>query len=159
MTNRIVLSITIVFALAAALSAQIVSSLRPAALGLSSASSATAADPSTVITDTDAILIRNRAEVLKGRTSAEGVKYYSVRDSDLHGLTALQELQRLAPPEITASGRVRVVDLVVDISKPLTFVTSSSHPVRVGTVTVRGAGVQNIQVDASISADITVIRK
>ncbi len=159
MFNRFAFSPLVAFAFAALLPAQIVPTLRPTALGISSESSATTADPAAIITDTDATLIRNRAEVDKGRISAAGVKYISVNDSDLRGLTAQQELQRLTPSVITASDRVRSVELVIDLSKPITVVTSSRQPVMVGTVTVQGKDVHNITVDENITADITVIRK
>lgn len=106
-------------------------------------------------------MIENRARVFGDRVSGSDTRYFAVRDKDLVSKTSAQVLTALSPtPVITSQQRVREVDIVVDLKKPLVITTTSDSPVNIGSVTVLGKVDNNLTVvNDLLLSGVTIVRK
>jgi len=106
-------------------------------------------------------LIKNRARVFGDRVSGSDTRYFAVTDKDLAGKTQAQVLAALSPaPVVTSQQRVREVDIVVDLKKPLVITTTSAAPVNIGSVTVLGKVDNDITIVSNVLlSGVKIVRK
>jgi hypothetical protein len=105
-------------------------------------------------------LIENRARTLGNQLSASRTRYFAVTDADLRGLSPEAALARLAPPPVTAADGVRNLNIVINLTHPITLASPPTQPVTIGTAIIDGAGIRNIHVQTYIFAPgLTVLDK
>ena len=104
-------------------------------------------------------MIENRARTLGQQASANGEKYFVVKDADLAGKTPQEIIRRLSPSAIGARDHVREMNILVELDRPLTIFATPGEPVNVGTATVDHS-VRQIDVRSIILANgITIVNK
>jgi hypothetical protein len=105
--------------------------------------------------------IKNRARTLGDAPSGSGTRYFEVTDLDLNSLSASEILRRLSPESAREAADIRLIDIVVDLRRPLLLYSKPGQPVTIGTAVLSAAeAAKTIQVNSIIvSADITVVGK
>ncbi len=111
---------------------------------------------------TVATRIRNRSRIYGANTAdASGTLYWSADSPALRGVPAAEALQRLSPV-LNAADRtdVRRLEVLVDLSQPLTIRVPAGQTASVGTVTLSGISRRRLEVNTWISArSLTVVSK
>ena len=137
----------------------------PALWGQRSASAAAGAvvKPVTTAPSTDNItgtekMIENRSVVLKDKADGSGTRYFYVKDSDLAGKTQAEIVQRLTPIAVTPQQKVKTMDVVVDVERPLFVTTEGKQPFTIGTTIVEG-NVKDLRVNSDIKLGEVKITK
>lgn len=132
----------------------------PPTLSTDSLVRSSAATDSGTYTASTLVMIENRARTLGDRVNGSDTRYFAVTDADLIGKKPEEIIQRLSPTTITAGDQVRKLEIMVDLQRPITLYTDPNQPVNIGTATVQGAGLKNIDVHSSIFANaIQVVTK
>lgn len=104
------------------------------------------------------VMITNRAHTLGDRLSASGTRYFAVTDADLAGASPQEALARLSPTAITAADHVRHLQIVVDVTRPVTVDGSAAGSTSIGTAIISGPGVRYLNVTSYIFANGLTVR-
>jgi hypothetical protein len=102
------------------------------------------------ITGTQTMIV-NRSRVLKDKADGEGTRYFSsVSNSGIADKTT-EEVERLmTPTAVTPQQKVRTMDIVIDIKRPLFVAATGKVPFMIGTTIIEGK-VKNLQVNSYIT--------
>jgi hypothetical protein len=109
------------------------------------------------ITGTQTLII-NRSRVLLDSVDGAGNRYFSVRDSDLTGKTPVEVVRRLTPTPVTPEQKVKTMNIVIDIERPLFVTTTGQETFMIGTTVVDG-NVRDLQVNSDITLGTVKITK
>lgn len=96
-------------------------------------------------------LIQNRARTLGGQVSPSGTRYWVATDLSLHDASPDALLDRLSPPPVAAEDRIRTLEILVNIRRPLTVRVPLGQTVAIGTAIVSATAVKQITVNAQIA--------
>ena len=101
------------------------------------------------ITGTQTMIV-NRSRVLGDKVDGAGTRYFSVTNSDLAGKKPSEVAQRLTPTVVTPQQKVKTMDIVVDVERPLFVTTTGKEPFTIGTTIVEG-NLKDLQVNSNIT--------
>lgn len=104
------------------------SRIRTASVGANTASAMTATRPMSVA------LSRNRAKTLGEQASASGTRYVMVDDLSVRNLRGAREIGRSLQPIEVELGRLRVIEVVVDVRRDLVAAVPIGGEAHLGSV-------------------------
>jgi hypothetical protein len=103
-------------------------------------------------------MITNRAKTFGDIVSPAGGRFVFLNDDTVHGKSKDEILQILSPT-FSATSELRSIDIVVDITRPLTLFVKPNEPVNIATARVNRASPitrLNVRSYISLSGGVTL---